>query len=93
MDLGRLHWYTWVSESSRDDRGTETMRRDAQPVTGGIYRPRNPRVSPLYQCLRRHRDELDAAGLIHRPVEAEVLERFLDGGDLHKGFARVYCDQ
>jgi hypothetical protein len=69
------------------------MRRDAQPPTGGIYRPRNPRVSPLYQCVRRHSDELDAAGLVHRPVEAEVLERFLDCGDLHKGFARVYCDQ
>jgi len=69
------------------------MRRDAQPPPGGIYRPRNPRVSPLYQCVRRHGDELAAAGLVHRPVEAEVLERFLDCGDLHKGFARVYCDQ
>jgi hypothetical protein len=69
------------------------MRKDAQPPTGGIYRPRNPRVSPLYQCVRRHGEDLDAAGLVHRPVEAEVLERFLDCGDLHKGFARVYCDQ
>ena len=69
------------------------MRKDAQPPTGGIYRPRNPRVSPLYQCVRRHSGELDAAGLVHRPVEAEVLERFLDCGDLHKGFARIYCDQ
>ncbi len=69
------------------------MRRDAQPPTSGIYRPRNPRVSPLYQCARRHRDELDAAGLVHRPVEAEVLERFLVCGDLHHGFARLYCDQ
>lgn len=62
-------------------------------ATGGIYRPRNPQVSCLYQCVRRHSDELDAAGLVHRPVEAEVLERFLDCGDLHNGFARVYCDQ
>ena len=69
------------------------MRKDAQPPTGGIYRPRNPRASPLYQCVRRHSDDLDAAGLVHRPVEAEVLERFLDCGDLHKGFARVFCDQ
>ena len=69
------------------------MRTDAQPPTGGIYRPRNPWVSPLYQCVRRHSNELDAAGLVHRPVEAEVLERFLDCGDLHKVFARVYCDQ
>jgi hypothetical protein len=35
------------------------MRKDAQPPTGGIYRPRNPRASPLYQCARRHSDELD----------------------------------
>jgi len=28
------------------------MRRDAQPPTTGIYRPRNPRSSPLYQCVR-----------------------------------------
>ena len=69
------------------------MRKDAQPPTGGIYRPRNPRASPLYQCVRRHSHDLDAAGLVHRPVEAEILERFLDCGDLHKGFARVYCDQ
>jgi hypothetical protein len=69
------------------------MRKDAQPPAGGIYRPRNPRASPLYQCLRRHGDELDAAGLSHRPVETQVLERFIACGDLHHGFARVYCDQ
>ncbi len=64
------------------------MRKDAQPPTRSIYRPRNPRVSPLYQCVRRHSDELDAAGLVQRTVETEVLERFLACGDLHKGFAR-----
>ncbi len=63
------------------------MRREAQPPTGGIYRPRNPRASPLYQCVRRHRDELNVSGLITRPVEAQVLERFLACG-LHHGFAR-----
>ncbi len=57
------------------------MRKDAQPSTGGIYRPRNPQASPLYQCVRRHSDDLDAAGLVHRPVEAEVLKRFLDCGE------------
>ncbi len=68
------------------------MRRDARPPCGGIYRPRNPRASPLYQCIRRHGEELDDAGLITRPVESDVLERFLACGDLHKGFARIYCD-
>lgn len=64
----------------------------AQPPTAGLYRPRNPHASPLYQCLRRHRDELTTAGLIARPVESDVLERFLDCGDLLQGFARVYCN-
>jgi hypothetical protein len=36
------------------------MRKDAQPSTGGIYRPRNPQASPLYQCVRRHSDDFDA---------------------------------
>ena len=69
------------------------MRKDAQPPAGGIYRPRNPRASSLYQCLRRHGEELDGAGLIHRSVEGQVLERFMACGDLHHGFARVYCDR
>lgn len=33
------------------------------------------------------------ADLLKRPVESQVLERFLACGDLHKGFARIYCDQ
>jgi len=49
------------------------MRRDAQPPSG-IYRPRNPRASSLYKCVRRHAEELDVAGLIHRRVESDVLE-------------------
>lgn len=57
------------------------MRKDAQLPTDGIYRPRNPRASPLYQCVRRHSDDLDAAGLVHRQVEAEVLERMLAYGE------------
>ncbi len=68
------------------------MRR-GRATTGGIYRPRNPRASPLYQCLRRHGDELDAAGFIQRPVEGQVLERFMACGDLHHGFVRIYCDR
>ena len=67
------------------------MRRDAQ-LPSGIYRPRNPRASSLYKCVRRHTEELDAAGLIYRRVESDVLERFLACGDLHKGFARIHCD-
>jgi len=69
------------------------MRFHSHPPAGGIYRPRNPRTSPLYQCVRQYGEELDAAGLINRPVESEVLERFLACDDLHHGFARIYCDQ
>ena len=37
-------------------------------------------------------EELRAAGKIRRPVEERVLKRFQDCGDLHKGFARIHCD-
>jgi len=47
----------------------------------------------LYRCVQDHAEELRESGHIHRRVEDETLERFLDCGDLHKGFARVYCDQ
>ena len=70
-----------------------TTRMDAQPHSGGIYRRCNPRASTLNKCVHRHGEELDAAGLIHRPVDAEMLEHFLDCGSLHRGLARIYCDQ
>ena len=56
-----------------------------------IYRPRRPRASPLWQCVHRHLPELRAAGRVRRAVEASVLERFLECGDLHCGFARMRC--
>ena len=69
------------------------MRMDAQLPTSGICRPRNPPESLFYQSVRRYGIDLDVVGLVHRPIEAPVLERFPDRGDIHKGFARVYCDQ
>ena len=36
---------------------------------------------------------MEAGGGIHRQVERYVLDRFIDCGDLHKGFARIYCDE
>ena len=65
---------------------------DACTATGGVYRPGNPRASPLYQCVIRYYEELEAGGHFTRPVEEQVLTRFLDCGDLHQGFARAYCD-
>lgn len=58
---------------------------------GGVYRPRNPRASPLYQCADRHLAELRSEGRLRRLLEERVIERFLKCGDPHHGFARVYC--
>jgi len=68
------------------------MERTDATTQEPVYRPRNPRASPLYRCICEHADELREAGHIHRRVEDETLDRFLDRGDLHKGFARVHCD-
>ena len=67
------------------------MHTEPCTASGGVYHPRNPRASPLHQCVRRHYDELEAGGHFTRPVEEQALTRFLDCGDLHQGFARLYC--
>ena len=59
---------------------------------GGVYRPRKPRASPLYQCAVRHARELRAAGRLRRAVEEKTFGRFLACGDPHHGFARIRCD-
>jgi len=51
-----------------------------------IHRPRKPRASPLWQCVNHHLPELCASGRVRRAVEENVLERFLECGDLHCGF-------
>jgi hypothetical protein len=60
---------------------------------GGLYRPRNPRASALWQCARRHGAELREAGRLRRAVEGQVIERFIECGDPHHGFARIPCDE
>ena len=64
------------------------------------YRPRKPRASPLWQCLSRHFHAFLAAyeqrfqphfGFL-RPIIPEVVDKFLDCGDLGQGFARIRCD-
>ncbi len=61
-------------------------------ATTGLYRPRNPRTSPLWRCVQRHYEELERSGAIRRNVAREALRRFTDCGDLPKGFACIYCD-
>jgi len=64
------------------------------------YRTRNPRKSPVWQCVQRHHDTFvdrypDAYepkfGPL-RPVLSEVFEKFRQCGILERGFARVRCD-
>ena len=66
-----------------------------------VYRPRRPRQSPLWQCLSGHFDAFLEAyeeryqsryGFL-RPIIPEVVNKFLDCGDLERGFARVRCDE
>jgi hypothetical protein len=42
---------------------------------GGLYRPRDPRAGPLWQCATRHAEEL------RRAVEEQVIERFIECGE------------
>ena len=63
------------------------------PPKGGVYRPRNPRASPLYRCADRHLAKLRSEGRLQRLLEERVIERFLKCGDPHHGFARIYCPE
>jgi hypothetical protein len=68
-------------------------KRERAPPAGGIYRARNPRASPLWQCAKGHEAELRGAGRLQRAVEQRAIERFLRCGDPHHGFARIPCDR
>lgn len=65
--------------------------RNLAAPEAGVYRPRNPHASPVWQCARRHASELREAGRLRRAIEQQVIERFLECGDPHHGFARIYC--
>jgi len=65
-----------------------------------VYRARNPKKSPLWQCVHRHYDEFEGVypeqyqprfGRL-RPIIPEVVHKFLECGDLARGFARIRCD-
>ena len=63
------------------------------------YRPRNPRDSPLYRLVEDHAEELrrvydERFASTYGPWQphwTQILEKFRRCGDLHYGFARVYC--
>ena len=67
---------------------------------GGVYRPRNPKASPLYGLVEDYferfeglYDECFAPTHGHwRAVVRQVADAFLDCGDLRHGFARIGCE-
>ena len=65
-----------------------------------VYRARKPKASPLWQCLWRHFDRFlevyeeryqPRYGYL-RPIIPEVVHKFLNCGDLERGFARIRCE-
>jgi len=51
-----------------------------------VYRPRRPKESPLWWCLCAHFYDFIQA------YAENVVNKYLDCGDLTKGFARIYCE-
>ena len=65
------------------------------------FRPRKPQLSPLWKCLCRHFYDFVQAypetyekkyGFL-KPAVEEVVDKYLDCGDLSKGFARLHRNQ
>ena len=64
-----------------------------------FYRPRQPQETPFYRLVERFYPEFERVYAeryqerygFWRPIIARAVERFLDCGDLKKGFARVRC--
>ena len=64
-----------------------------------VYRPRNPQSSNYYRCVEDHfetlvevyEDRFEKPYGFWRPYLQKVIDRYLDCGDLHHGFARVKC--
>jgi len=66
-----------------------------------FYRPRNPELSPFYTIVRDYFNEFEEVypkryGLrfgFWRQVIREAIDKFLECGDPHYGFARVRCPE
>ena len=64
-----------------------------------VYQPRNPRASDYFKCTQAHFEQLEMLWDdryqqrygFWRPYVMDVINRYLDCGDLHCGFARVKC--
>jgi hypothetical protein len=70
-----------------------------QAILQGVYHPRDPKASDFYACVEDNFEELEQVydekyrkqHGFWRPVIHEVIYKYLDCGDLHQGFARVWC--
>jgi ribosomal protein S27E len=64
-----------------------------------VYRPRNPQSSDYYRCVedyfetfvQNYDEHFSRQYGFWRPYLQQVIDRYLDCGDLHNGFARVKC--
>lgn len=73
--------------------------RGVDTLPAGGYEPRNPRASPLYALVEDYYEEFeriyDERYQRHygpwRRVIGEVMRKYLECGDLHRGFARLAC--
>ena len=69
------------------------------PNVATVYRPRQPRASPLYRTIERYLPEFERSYDQRyanrygpwRSIISDAARRFLRCGDLHFGFARVRC--
>ena len=65
-----------------------------------VYQPCNPKASAYYRCVEDHFEQLETVWDeryqrrfgFWRPYVTDVIQRYLDCGDLHFGFARVKCE-
>ena len=64
-----------------------------------VYRSRNSQATDYYRCVEDHletfvriyEERVERTYGFFRPYLQKVIYRYLDCGDLHKGFARVKC--
>ena len=68
-------------------------------ISAGVYHPRNPESSPLWQLFNSHfqsflnfyKERFEKKYGYFRDVISNVVEKYLKCGDLKEGFARVKC--
>jgi len=75
------------------------MGEAALSARSSHYRPRSPQTSQYYQCIednfetfeRVYDERFSRQYGFFRPFVKDVMYRYLDCGDLHRGFARIRC--